>query len=293
MSSRENSNLRLIFFHTPKCGGTSVDVAIREPLSISDGYISANPHIFSTKILQEEEFSLMTPLYWHGMQSSYIQYMYQDKPIISGHFPFSEKAYNICGHRYAHMTVLRDPVERWISHYRFAKTGFVFHLGEKYAKLLSDKSLSLEEQLNQFINSPVGSFLGMLQCAVIGGYNLFSRWNDSESRKELVKNAKKNLKFFKVIGFLEDIKQFEQQFYQKIGYPISIPTRNKTIEENPDNRILFQDDESVFKLEKYEEFIEQDKRVKELFNPEIRQRIRDLCVYDEELYQEAKNISLG
>ncbi len=293
MSSSNNSNLRLIFFHIPKCGGTSVDTAIREDLSISDGYISANPHIFSTKILQEEEYSLITPLYWHGMQSSYIQYMYQDKQIISGHFPFSEKAYNISGHRYAHITMLRDPVERWISHYRFAKTGFVFHLGEKYAKLLSNNSLSLEEQLNQFINSPVGSFFGMLQSAVIGGYNLFSRWDNNNSRKELLQKAKKNLKFFKIIGFLEDIQKFEEQFHEKIGYPIKIHTRNKTIEENPKNRILFQDEESAFKLEKYEELIEQDKRVKEIFTPKIRKRIRALCVYDEELYQEAKNICLS
>jgi hypothetical protein len=75
--------------------------------------------------------------------------------------------------------------------------------------------------------------------------------------------------------------------------PCQSEYRNKTIEENPDNRILFQDDESVLKLEKYEEFIEQDKRLKEIFTPEIRQRIRALCVDDEDLYQEAKNISLS
>jgi len=51
MSTSNNSNLRLIFFHIPKCAVTSVDSAIREPLSISNGYISANPHIFYTKIL--------------------------------------------------------------------------------------------------------------------------------------------------------------------------------------------------------------------------------------------------
>ena len=186
------------------------------------------------------------------MQSSYIQYMYQDKQIISGHFPFSEKAYNLYGHRYNHITMLRDPVERWISHYRFAKTGFVFHLGEEYAKLLSNNYLSLEEQLNQFINSPVGSFLGMLQCAVIGGYNLSSRWDDRNSRIILLKKALSNIKFFKVIGFLEEMKIFEEQFYERIGYKIITATRNRTIGENPEDRLLFQDEESAIKLEKYE-----------------------------------------
>lgn len=289
-SSHPNSDLRLIFFHIPKCAGTSIDCAIREPLSISDGYLSANPHIFATKILIEEEYSLISPFYWHGMQSSYIEYMYQDKQIISGHFPFSKKAYDICGHHYDHIIMLRDPVERWISHYRFAKTGFVFHLGEQYAKLLFDNSLSLEEQLHQFIDSPVGSFLGMLQCAVIGGYNLFLTWNDHESRKELLKQAKINLQCFKLIGFVEDIEKFEIQFAQRIGYSIKILTKNRTIEENPEQRILFNDEESSMKLEKYEELMEQDKKVKKLFTPEIRQKIKQLCVYDEELYQEAKNI---
>lgn len=291
MPSSKNSNLRLIFFHIPKCGGTSIDTALREALSISDGYMSVNPHISSVKILQEEEFSFTNPLFWHGMQSSYIQYMYQDKQIISGHFPFSEKAYNIYGDRYAHVTVLRDPVERWISHYRFAKTGFVFHLGEKYEKLLSDKSLSLAEQLNQFIDSPVGSFLGMLQSAMIGGYNLHSSWDNSVSQEDLLQNAKKNLKFFNLIGFLEETDKIEEKLYELVGCRIQIPTRNKTIEADPNNRVLFQDEESATKLQKYEELTEQDKKVKELFTPEIRQVIRSLCVHDEALYREAKSIS--
>lgn len=49
----------------------------------------------------------------------------------------------------------------------------------------------------------------------------------------------------------------------------------------------------MVKLEKYKELIEQDKRVKEIFTPEIRQIIRALCVDDEDLYQEAKNIFIS
>lgn len=292
----ENSNQlrpRLVFFHIPKCGGTSVDVAIRESLDLTDGHLSVNPQIAAMKLYKQEEFSFDSPWFWHSMQSLYIQKMYSGQPMISGHFPFSAEAYPVYGKDYIHITVLREPVERWISHYRFAKTGFLFHLGEKYEKLLSDQSLSLEDQLHKFISTPVGSFWGMLQSALIGGYNLYIRGNDANNRQALVQRAKQNLGCFDVIGILEDIDRVEENFHAVTGHHIQIPARNKTIDENPKNRILFQDEESKIKLENYGDLMEQDKAVKALFTSEVRAIIRELCLCDTELYQEARQLALS
>ncbi len=243
---------KIFFLHVPKCGGNSIkDSLKRNYLSLGCKqertfiYIQSTAENRVARMLGEEEsteFSvpfdcvLRVPEYLllYHMNQSHVR-------CIVGHVPFSEIAYRNFSHQYAFITILRDPVERWISEYFYNR---------------SHSRANANMTMEDYLESPYGSAQGTQYVLYLGGR---SNRNDHESR-QAVQRALRNIDRFAVIGFLEDLSLFEQQFRHRFGVRVDIGRKNVTA-FNPS---------------------------REQITPEMRKKIENICERDCEIYEQAR-----
>ena len=211
----------IVFYHFFKCGGTSIAQAIKSCYLNLE--LSKNRHIFhlnggaaknaSQKILElsdfpfaqtnnddiERKFEEYLLLYY--MSQKHIKY-------IAGHFTFSEIAYHYFSDKYAFVTVLRDPIERFISAY--------FYRRYKTGKLDKDFKEHLKSE----------NCLG-------GGFHYVKSLCGLESTEDYtsaraIAVAKENLHKFKIVGFLEYQEEFLNQFEEQFGRRLKIKVLNRS-----------------------------------------------------------------
>jgi hypothetical protein len=130
---------------------------------------------------------------------------------ISGHFPFSEIAFREFHGTYAFITVLRNPVKRWISHYFFNR-----HKKKTFGRIYEDITTCLKSEFGRCNGSELIQFVGGISNA--GDY----------SSEEAIDRAKKNLHKFDVVGCLEYQKDFMKQFDDRFGVRLNLGKKNQS-----------------------------------------------------------------
>lgn len=209
----------IFFLHFFKCGGTSIARSIKSCyLDLKFGR-----HIFhlnggaaknaAQKIIDDSQFAFEQIddkyLSWKFREYLLLYHMSQEQTqYIAGHFRFSEAAYQNFADKYAFITVLRDPVERFISSY--------FYRRYKTGKLDLDFPEYLESE------SCLGD--GSLYVQSLCGANYL----EDGTAKEAIALAKMNLHKFKIVGFLEYQAQFLNQFEEQFGRRLKIAVSNKS-----------------------------------------------------------------
>jgi hypothetical protein len=206
---------KIFFMHLPKCGGTSINSAIR------NSFITLNPandhalaHLdpvaaHKAALLAEQDplaYTRDLSLYFLGCHS----YRY-----VAGHFSFSEAAYAAYRDEYLFMTLLRDPVEKWLSLYfynRYKKSDF----------------FRVETELEEFIHSPMAVGYGCDYVMQFAGDFACSHVNVSDyTTPEAAAYATKNLCKFHLVGCLDRLDLFVGQFQRLCGVALQIPVRNR------------------------------------------------------------------
>jgi hypothetical protein len=203
---------RIFFLHVPKCGGTSVSHSIRNCYNFFER-IKAGRYFdqeatynaakmldpaaepFSDTVLKIREYLLI-----YFMNEKKVKY-------IPGHFSFSDFAYNEFGNRFAFITVLRNPVERWTSTY--------FHAKSKG---------KVESDLSDFIESELGKAQGFEIVRYIGGLSS----NGDYVSPGAIERAKANLHKFHIVGMLEYPDDFVVKFKMHFGVDLKLPKLNET-----------------------------------------------------------------
>lgn len=211
---------KIFFLHIPKCGGNSIKEALRNkyitmsPRSdTSFAYIHSNGMGKVMRLLNEEESTdFNVSLDCRMRVPEYLLLYHMSHPHIKcivAHAPFSTIAFRNYGKQYAFITILRDPVERWISEFYYNK-----------------QSLrgSSDMDMDQYLDSEYGKAQGTQYVLFLSGR---ANGNDHYSSKA-VKRAIENLKCFSMVGILEDLDDFTERFHKRFGVTLDIGKKNVT-----------------------------------------------------------------
>ena len=217
----ESLKENIIFLHFFKCGGTSISQAIK--YCYLDLKPRKNRHIFhlsagaaknaSQKILELSNFPFEQPnndyLNWKFREYLLLYHMSQEHiKYIAGHFRFSEVAYQTFSDKYAFITVLRDPVERFISSYFYRRY----------------KSGKLDKEFIEHLRSENCRREGLLYVKCLCGLDHIEDYTSEMA----ISKAKENLHKFRIVGFLEYQEEFLNQFEEQFGRRLKIPVLNKS-----------------------------------------------------------------
>lgn len=192
---RKRDGEKAIFFlHIPKCAGTTITEEI---------------------LKRRYEPREMIVFYEHGTNVliDRLKKMSRRKQerikCIAGHYAFGIHRY-YTGRPISYITVLRDPVDRVISHYYYARRETKHYLYEEIKK----KGLTLK----QYIENRTSVELNNGQTRILAGIGWGCGFG--ECRKEMLEQAKKNLDLFEIVGITEEFESFLSLLRKKWGWDI-------------------------------------------------------------------------
>jgi hypothetical protein len=202
---------RFVFHHIPKCGGTSVGRALRRRYLLSQATISPEASYRAFELFtgrDDRQQMLVDVLDLREQMLLYL--MFEDVRGISAHVRFSEKAYGHFSDRYKFVTVLRHPVDRFVSHYfwDWNKPG---------------KHGRVEEGFETFLETDRARRFGATLVEYLCGLpKEVPTYSD-----EAVAAAVGNLSKFNVVGDIGDVPDLQIKLREALGVRISIGHENK------------------------------------------------------------------
>jgi hypothetical protein len=197
----------LVFFHIMKCGGTSV----RAGLATGAAGKRKGPDVFeldgpaakaAAGGVLEREWQFRDTLLPYALSTTH-------PAVVLGHFRYRDR-YADLADRAHFVTVLRDPVERMVSLYKWRryKDGIAAPLSQSFDELLSSGRWAKQGQ------AYVETFCGR---------------DDLPPRSdEAADAAVANLRRFAVVGFIDRLDDFADQVAACLGRQVTIPVLNRS-----------------------------------------------------------------
>ena len=213
----------IFYLHIPKCGGTSLNQALQccflnwslsdtsnmfnldSPASWEAIERTSGLKLLPDTVDDHSVMKLREEILAYYMCQRHINY-------ISGHFPFSSNLYNHFCDQYSFITVLRDPIKRWVSSYFYNKN----RQPSKHRKL---DNINIEN----YLKSNYGKSQGYEYSKFLGGIDQDGNFMTQNA----VNRAKENLHKFRLVGFLEDMDCFLDKFAEYFGRQLNIGYLNQ------------------------------------------------------------------
>lgn len=253
---------KIFFMHLPKCAGTATYFAVRNALGVNgNGVVDANKAIRIAQAIHDtDDLEILLPRIHEARIGIALRHFEEGVPFITGHIPYCKAAFAPYKANYRFITTIRDPLKRVISSYKYGKGR-----GLNYAP--SHKKHSFQEELDFFLDSARGKFETNQYAAFFGGFHTTQTYEDN------LELAKANVADFDLIGFTDNIPQFEKDFESKFGLQLEVNAHRKT---------------SHFLKDRFTE--KEVEELNTLFTKEVRERITEMCQMDYEIYNHARQL---
>lgn len=201
---------RFVFHHVPKCGGTSVGRALRMRYILSQTTVTPESSFrafeaFTGRTDREQMLIDVLDL----REQMLLYHMFEGVHGLSLHVRFSHAAYERFRETYKFVTILRDPVARFVSHYHWSH-------GKPNAHA------RIDEDFETFLGTDRARRLGATYVEFFSGLP-----KDTDFASDTaVAAACDNLKKFDVIGKLSALDQFERDIRETLGVRVKIGHEN-------------------------------------------------------------------
>jgi hypothetical protein len=205
LDKHTNQEHVLIFLHIPKAGGSTLHRIIEKQYEPST--IFTIPSFYSSK----EEFRQAA------------EFQLKEIKVLKGHMFFGLP--DVLPNPSTYITLLRDPVERIISHYYYVLRTPIHYL----YKDVKAKNMSLKE----YACSGLSVELDNGQTRLISGFNFLD--HSQPASQEMLEVAKQNLKSqFAVVGIVEDFNKTLMLLKKEFGWKMPFYVKENTTK----NRLL-------------------------------------------------------
>ena len=205
---------KIIFVHVPKCGGTSLDALIKKKIRINRFRVDASASFKTAERIDEEV---------EGVRNVLLNYaVFQGYKYITGHcYMHNPEQFG----EYKIVTVLRDPVLRFVSHYLY----------NRYKTHSAHDTINLD--FKDFINSDLAKSYGDLYCRYF-------------SANRTVADSISTLKKFSYVGILENLTPVTSYISEELNVrgKIKKQNRNPTKSNKESQEILAKYKEEILKL---------------------------------------------
>lgn len=190
----------LVFAHLPKCGGTSLHSAISRvyPRRRVTRLLSRSSRLAADQagrsLLAYRRDLLIYELQRGGRGR-----------FLSGHWALDAGVCRAYRPAWSFVTLLRDPVERWLSHY--------FH------NAAADGPFRIDETLEVFLSTPRARLLGSVYVRQLNGGAI---GDEERIGAEAIEAARRTLDAFDLVGTVERLEQFRAGFQRLFGASLII-----------------------------------------------------------------------
>lgn len=202
---------RILFVHVPKCGGEAIHAAIRNaygPVAVAQRgrMVRINPGASerAARALGRPVGAFREELLAYHMENPATRY-------LAGHVTVSDQLLDAVGDGWSLVTVLRQPVSKWLSAYF-------------YDRYKSHEHRRHDLSLAEFVESDRGRQLGSEYV-----WRFAPQYRGDASRsEEAIAAATTKLSRFAVVGILERLDLFSASFEQTFGAPLRIGHSNQS-----------------------------------------------------------------
>lgn len=201
---------RIVFHHVPKCGGTSVGRSLRRAYILSQGTVTPEESFEAFTAVAgraDRKQVIGDELEFREMMLLYL--LYSDIRCVSAHVPFSDIAYEKFHGKYLFVTLLRDPVERFVSHYSWSHNRPNAH-GH------------ISEEFEDFLSTERAKALGSAYVRYFCGRPGLTPADVSAA----IEMAVRNLRRLDHVGFLDEMVRFQGALQHLTGKQLRIGREN-------------------------------------------------------------------
>ena len=202
---------RVVFHHVPKCGGTSIGRALRKRYLLSQATVKPEESFRAFEAFtgrNDRDRMLVDVLDLREQMMLYL--LFEDIRCVSLHVRFSETAYERFSDRYKFITILREPVERFISNYFYSHGRTGAHG-------------CIDEDFETFLGTPRARRMGATYSEFYCGLPI----SEDFAGDRAVSRAIENIGKFDVVGRLDDLGGFMAALRKELGVAIRIGHENK------------------------------------------------------------------
>lgn len=233
---------KIFFCHVPKCAGVSLSNAIYSalyPKLLKGTRFASHIDLRSSRISEEIlGIDMMT-----ARESQLISHLHNDMMVYTnGHCVARPAVVSKYCDKWHFVTVLRDPVDRFISEY-------------VYNRYKASDWQKNEDDIHTYLTSGRAKQAGMTYAKYFAGADMSD--DVEHNADELVSKAVANLKQFAVCGTLDDMDGWANRFNQRFSATIRIANKNTSPNKGANAEIV--SDEAV--MSKIRQLCEIDQRI--------------------------------
>lgn len=233
---------KICFCHVPKCAGTSVGFAIpKQSFKLHERILIPN---FGISVVASGRASKITSSSIIDLREEILAYVLSlpEYKFVSGHVVCRPKLVEEFYRTWNFITILRNPVDRWISEY-------IYNTYDQ--QYWPKNTLPIEE----YVESEIGGITGMMYIRYFS--NISNECVDSIKIQSYINEAIDNLKRFSIVGIIEDMNDFVKQYETVFGKRLKLPRKNISLKIKVKQQIK----EDMVLMARIEKLCEPDRHV--------------------------------